>query len=150
MTDSSPGSACYSSGNKAANNQQGVFPDDTRANFDNPRVEYIGEYFARTEGRSLGVVTTSDVFDATPGAWATHTQSRGAGTGICDQCIEVADGTTTTAAGVVGAAEADCAVPSIPASSAVPTVAAASEDRVRRVTGTGGASKASGVVTARS
>ncbi|MGE3182462.1 MAG: alkaline phosphatase, partial [Phycisphaerae bacterium] len=91
VTDSSPGSACYSSGNKADNNQQGVFPDDTRANFDNPRVEYIGEYFARTEGRALGIVTTSDVFDATPGAWATHTQSRGAGTGICDQYIDDAD-----------------------------------------------------------
>lgn len=90
VTDSAPGAACYSSGNKANNNQQGVFPDDTTANFDNPRVELIGEYLARTEGKSLGIVTTSDVFDATPGAFGTHTQNRGAGTGICDQFLDEA------------------------------------------------------------
>lgn len=90
ITDSSPGAACYSTGNKSNNNQQGVFPDDTLDNFDNPRVELIGEYFARTEGRALGIVTTSDVFDATPGAFGTHTQNRGAGTGICDQYLDEA------------------------------------------------------------
>jgi alkaline phosphatase len=90
VTDSSPGAACYSSGNKSNNNQQGVFPDDTTANFDNPRVELIGEYLARTEGKALGIVTTSDVFDATPGAFGTHTQNRGAGTGICDQFLDEA------------------------------------------------------------
>lgn len=88
VTDSSPGAACYSSGNKANNNQQGVFPDDTRNNWDNPRVELMGEYFARTKGKWLGIVTTADVFDATPGAWGTHTQSRGAGTGIVDQYLD--------------------------------------------------------------
>ncbi len=88
VTDSSPGSACYSSGNKANNNQHGVFPDDTLDNFDNPRVELLPEYLHRVQGKSLGLVTTSDVFDATPAAWATHTQSRGAGTGICDQYLD--------------------------------------------------------------
>ncbi len=90
ITDSSPGAACYATGNKFNNNQQGVFPDDTIANFDNPRVELIGEYLARTQGKALGIVTTSDVFDATPGAFGTHTQNRGAGTGICDQYLDEA------------------------------------------------------------
>ena len=90
ITDSSPGAACYSTGNKSNNNQHGVFPDDTAANFDNPRVELIGEYLARTQGKALGIVTTSDVFDATPGSFGTHTQSRGAGTGICDQFLDEA------------------------------------------------------------
>ncbi len=90
ITDSAPGAACYSSGNKANNNQQGVFPDDTTAKFDNPRVELIGEYLARTTGKALGIVTTSDVFDATPGAFGSHTQDRGAGTGICDQFLDEA------------------------------------------------------------
>ncbi len=88
VTDSSPGAACYANGNKSNNNQHGVFPDDTVANFDNPRVEGIGEYLRRTGGKSLGIVTTSDVFDATPASFATHTQSRGAGTGICDQFLD--------------------------------------------------------------
>jgi alkaline phosphatase len=90
VTDSAPGAACYSSGNKANNNQEGVFPDDTLDKFDNPRVELISEYFWRTEGRTLGIVTTADVFDATPAAFGVHTQDRGAGTGICDQYLDEA------------------------------------------------------------
>ena len=90
VTDSSPGAACYASGNKANNNQQNVFPDDTTVAFDNPRVEYMGEYLYRTQGKTLGIVTTSDVFDATPGAFGTHTANRGAGTGICDQYLDEA------------------------------------------------------------
>ena len=90
VTDSAPGAACYSTGNKSNNNQEGVFPDDTAAKFDNPRVEYIGEYLFRTQGKALGIVTTSDVFDATPAAFAVHTQDRGAGTGICDQFLDEA------------------------------------------------------------
>lgn len=90
ITDSSPGAACYSTGNKGNNNQHGVFPDDTTDNFDNPRVENIGEYLARTQGKALGIVTTSDVFDATPGSFGSHTQNRGAGSGICDQYLDEA------------------------------------------------------------
>lgn len=90
ITDSSPGAAIYSTGNKFNNNQQGVFPDDTTAAFDNPRVELVGEYLSRTQGKALGIVTTADVFDATPGAFGTHTANRGAGTGICDQYLDEA------------------------------------------------------------
>jgi alkaline phosphatase len=90
VTDSAPGASCYSTGNKQNNNQEGVFPDDTTDPFDNPRMEYLGEYLARTQGKSLGIVATSDVFDATPAAWAIHTANRGAGTGICDQFLDEA------------------------------------------------------------
>ncbi|MDO8544476.1 MAG: alkaline phosphatase, partial [Opitutaceae bacterium] len=90
VTDSSPGAACYSTGNKNDNNEEGVFPDDTTDAFDNPRIENMGEYLARTQGKSLGIVTTADVFDATPGAWGVHTQNRSAGTGICDQFLDEA------------------------------------------------------------
>ena len=112
VTDSSPGASCYSSGNKGNNNQHGVFPDDTSANFDNPRMELITEYLNRvqfhgqgrsegnsaadrhrTQGKALGIVTTSDIFDATPAAFASHTQSRSAGTGIVDQYLDDADRT---------------------------------------------------------
>ena len=90
ITDSAPGASCYSTGNKNNNNQEGVFPDDTVDAFDNPRTEYLGEYLARTQGKSLGIVTTADVFDATPAAWAIHTSNRGAGTGIADQYLDEA------------------------------------------------------------
>lgn len=88
VTDSAPGMSNYVNGNKAQNNQEGVFPDDTTDAFDNPRVEYLSEYLHRLKGTSTGIVTTADVFDATPAANAVHTASRGAGTGIVDQYLD--------------------------------------------------------------
>ena len=88
VTDSSPGMSCYSTGNKANNNQEGVFPDNTTGAFDNPRVEYIGELLHRKLGKSVGIVTTADLEDATPAANAVHTSNRAAGTGICDQYLD--------------------------------------------------------------
>ena len=88
VTDSSPGMSNYVTGNKAANNEEGVWPDDTVDPFDNPRVEYLSEYLHRTEGKALGLVTTADVFDATPAANAVHSSNRSAGTGIVDQYLD--------------------------------------------------------------
>ncbi len=96
ITDSSPGASCYSTGNKGNNNQHGVFPDDTNDAFDNPRIESITEFLARTQGRATGIVTTADIFDATPGAFGSHTQNRGAGTGICDQYLDERGATNLT------------------------------------------------------
>jgi alkaline phosphatase len=93
VTDSAPGMASYVNGNKQDNNQEGVFPDDTTDAFDNPRVEYLSEYLHRTQGKKLGILTTADVFDATPAANAVHTANRGAGTGIVDQYLDEADKT---------------------------------------------------------
>ena len=88
VTDSAPGMTAYVSGNKNNNNEEGVFPDDTTDVFDNPRIEYLSEYLHRTQGKALGIVTTADVFDATPAGNAVHTSSRGAGTGIVDQFLD--------------------------------------------------------------
>jgi alkaline phosphatase len=88
VTDSSPGMTAYVSGNKNNNNEEGVFPDDTTDTFDNPRIEYLSEYLHRTQGKALGLVTTADVFDATPAGNAVHTSSRAAGTGIVDQYLD--------------------------------------------------------------
>lgn len=96
VTDSAPGMSNYVTGNKAVNNQEGVWPDDTSSKFDNPRVEYMSEFLARTQGKKLGIVTTADVFDATPAANAVHTQDRGAGTGIVDQFFDEANKTGLT------------------------------------------------------
>lgn len=97
VTDSAPGAHCYSTGNKADNNQEGVFPDDTPNSsadyfnrWDNPRIEHLGSLMARTQGKALGIVTTADVEDATPAAFAVYTQDRGAGSGICDMYLDEA------------------------------------------------------------
>jgi alkaline phosphatase len=93
VTDSAPGMAAYSTGNKSNNNQEGVFPDNTPDAFDNPRVEYLGEYLRRMRGPgfNVGIVTTADVTDATPAANAVHTADRNAGAGIAAQFFDERD-----------------------------------------------------------
>ncbi len=90
ITDSSPGMASYVTGQKNANNQEGVFPDNTPDDFDNPRIEYLGEILRRTRGPgfNVGIVTTADLTDSTPAANAAHTSSRFAGPGIAAQFFD--------------------------------------------------------------
>jgi alkaline phosphatase len=100
VTDSAPGASCYATGNKGANNEEGVFPDNTDndalkrtdpesdAFLDNPRVENISEFLRRTRGMNLGLVTTADVTDATPAAFAAHTSNRNASTRIADDYFD--------------------------------------------------------------
>ena len=90
ITDSSPGMSSYVTGQKSANNQQGVFPDNTADQFDNPRIEYLGEILRRTRGPgfNVGIVTTADVTDSTPAANAVHTSSRFAGAGIAARFLD--------------------------------------------------------------
>lgn len=95
ITDSAPGMACYTSGNHFNNNQEGVFPARVTNPFFAPRVEYLAEYLHRTLGRSLGIVSTADVEDATPASNAIHTLLRGNGTGIVDQYLDEADAAST-------------------------------------------------------
>jgi alkaline phosphatase len=90
ITDSSPGMAAYSTGQKNNNNHEGIFPDNTGDEFDNPRIEYIGELLRRTRGAGfhVGIVTTADVTDSTPAANAVHTSNRNAGAGIADRFFD--------------------------------------------------------------
>jgi alkaline phosphatase len=91
ITDSAPGMAGYSSGTHAQNGQEGVFPANVVSPFFFPRVEYMSEFLHRTQGKSLGLVSTADLEDATPAANAVHTGNRGAGTGIFDQYLDESD-----------------------------------------------------------
>jgi alkaline phosphatase len=91
VTDSAPGMAGYSSGVHAQNGQEGVFPASMTNPFFFPRVEYMAEYLHRTQGKSLGLVSTADLEDATPAANAVHTGNRGSGTGIFDQYLDESD-----------------------------------------------------------
>ncbi len=91
VTDSAPGMACYTSGAHAKNGQEGVYPANIVNPFFYPRVEYLAEYLHRTQGKSLGIVSTADLEDATPAATAVHTGNRNAGTGIIDQFFDESD-----------------------------------------------------------
>src|SRR4030095_16837178 len=90
ITDSSPGMSAYATGQKANNNQEGVFPDNTKDVFDNPRIEYVGELLRRTRGAgfNVGIVTNADVTDSTPAANAVHASDRYAASGIADRFLD--------------------------------------------------------------
>lgn len=91
ITDSAPGMSGYVTGNHQNNNQEGVFPSHVTNPFFAPRVEYLSKFLHRTEGKSLGLVTTADIEDATPAANAVHTLNRNNGTGIVDQYLDESD-----------------------------------------------------------
>src|SRR5215475_1054896 len=91
ITDSAPGMSGYVTGNHQNNNQEGVFPSHVTNPFFGPRVEYLSEFLHRTQGKSLGIVTTADIENATPAANAVHTANRNNGTGICDQYLDESD-----------------------------------------------------------
>jgi alkaline phosphatase len=57
--------------------------------------------------KALGIVTTADVFDATPAGNAVHTSHRGAGTGIVDQFFDDRGRKWFLPAGTPGSARAD-------------------------------------------
>lgn len=88
VTDSAPGMSCYSSGSHAANGQEGVYPATVSTPFAQPRVEYLAEYMHRIQGKTLGIVSTADIEDATPAANVIHTGNRNLGQGICDQYLD--------------------------------------------------------------
>jgi len=91
ITDSAPGMGGYVTGNHSKNGQEGVYPANVTNPFYQPRVEYLSEYLHRVMGKSLGLVTTADVEDATPAANAVHTGNRNNGTGIVDQYLDESD-----------------------------------------------------------
>jgi alkaline phosphatase len=95
ITDSAPGMGGYTTGNHSKNGQEGVYPANMIDPFFFPRVEYLAEYLHRLQGKSLGLVTTADIEDATPAANAVHTGDRNRGTGICDQYLDESDSANT-------------------------------------------------------
>lgn len=93
ITDSAPGAHNYSTGNKTNNGMQGVFPDNTSSDEDNPRIENLSEWVSRNFGKVTGIVSDAFITDATPGAFISHTQNRGNGTLIASQYIDDAGST---------------------------------------------------------
>ena len=75
-TDSANTMSAYMTGHKGAINSLGVYADRTLDTLDDPRVETFGEALRRQTSKSIGVVTTSELQDATPAAVVSHTRRR--------------------------------------------------------------------------
>lgn len=75
-TDSANTMSAYMTGHKTAVNAIGVYADRTPDSLDDPKVETIAEALRRQTGKSIGIVATSEIEDATPAAVVSHTRNR--------------------------------------------------------------------------
>src|SRR5215468_951858 len=76
ITDSANSASAYATGHKSAVNALGVYADRTGDPFDDPRVENITSLVQRRSGMAVGVVTNTEIEDATPAAMVAHTRRR--------------------------------------------------------------------------
>lgn len=106
VPDSANTGSAWTTGNKTINGALNVFPDNNDFRYsssnlqatkqyalDNPRVETLWQYLKRRHGYKTGIVTTSDVTDATPAAEGAHTITRSLLKDIARQYV---DGTITS------------------------------------------------------
>jgi len=75
-TDSANTMSAYMTGHKTAVNALGVYADRTKDPMDDPKVETLAEAIRRQTGKSIGIVTTAELQDATPAAVFAHTRRR--------------------------------------------------------------------------
>ena len=85
ITDSANSASAYATGHKSAVNAMGVYADRTASPFDDPRVETITSLAKRRHGMAIGIVTNTEIEDATPAAMIAHTRRRAAYDEIVEQ-----------------------------------------------------------------
>ena len=85
ITDSANSASAYATGHKTASAAMGVYADRTANPFDDPRVETITSLAKRRLDMGIGIVTNTEVEDATPAAMVAHTRRRGAYDEIVEQ-----------------------------------------------------------------
>lgn len=88
VTDSANSMSAYTTGQKGVVNSMGVYEDNTSNPNDDPRVENINELLKRTRNMAVGIVTTSNIQDATPAAVFAHTRRRSEFQYITDQLLD--------------------------------------------------------------
>src|SRR6476646_3647414 len=68
ITDSANSASAYATGHKSAVNAMGVYADRTLDPLDDPKVETITSLVKRRLGMAVGIVTNTEIEDATPAA----------------------------------------------------------------------------------
>ena len=76
ITDSANSASAYTTGHKSSVNALGVYADRTPDTLDDPRVETVTSLVKRLRNMAVGVVTNTEVEDATPAAMVAHTRRR--------------------------------------------------------------------------
>jgi alkaline phosphatase len=76
ITDSANSASAYATGHKSAVNAMGVYADRTPDPLDDPRVETVTSLAQRRQDMAIGIVTNTEIEDATPAAMVAHTRRR--------------------------------------------------------------------------
>ena len=76
ITDSANSMSAYTTGHKTCVNAMGVYCALNKNSLDHPAVETISELVKRKLGLAVGVVTNTEIEDATPAAMVAHTRRR--------------------------------------------------------------------------
>ena len=76
VTDSANSASAYTTGHKSCVNALGVYCSRNKKTLDHPKVETISEIVKRLRGLSIGVVTNTEIEDATPASMVAHTRRR--------------------------------------------------------------------------
>lgn len=76
VTDSANSMSAYTSGHKSCVNALGVYCARNKNTLDHPKVETLGEITKRRLGMVVGVITNTEIEDATPAGMVSHTRRR--------------------------------------------------------------------------
>lgn len=77
VTDSANSAHAYTTGHKSCNNALGVYCAKNKNPLAHPRVETLGELAKRlNKGMALGIVTNTEIEDATPASMVSHVRRR--------------------------------------------------------------------------
>ena len=90
VTDSANSASAYNTGHKSATNALGVYASRAADTLAHPRVETLGEIVKRRLGMSVGIVTNTEIQDATPAGVFAHTRRRSDYLPITDQLLAFA------------------------------------------------------------
>ena len=86
-TDSANSASAYNTGHKSAVNALGVYASRAVGTLAHPKVETLGEIVKRRLGMAVGVVTNTEIQDATPAGVFAHTRRRSDYVPITDQML---------------------------------------------------------------
>ena len=87
ITDSANSMSAFTTGHKTAVNAMGVYVSRATDNLAHPKVETISELIRRNTKMSVGIVSDSELEDATPAAVVAHTRRRADKQYIADQLL---------------------------------------------------------------
>ena len=76
ITDSANAASAFATGHKSSVNALGVYADRTPDTLDDPRVETLTSLVKRRLNMAVGIVTNTEIEDATPASMVAHTRRR--------------------------------------------------------------------------